>query len=121
MSSTRYEVPACAGRDNIRVNSGHLGLIRTPMTEGIPDDLVTIPLGRPADSSEVATFILSPRPPSSAGIVVHAGSQAEQADRVSGPAGSRPGAQSPKAAKNVVVAATATASTSLSGSGSTPN
>ncbi|WP_280397559.1 glucose 1-dehydrogenase [Nocardia carnea] len=43
---------------NIRVNSVHPGLIRTPMTAGIPDDLVTIPLGRPADSAEVATFIL---------------------------------------------------------------
>ncbi len=43
---------------NIRVNSLHPGLIRTPMTEGIPDDLVTIPLGRPAQPSEVATFIL---------------------------------------------------------------
>ncbi|MEU0545081.1 glucose 1-dehydrogenase [Nocardia sp. NPDC005978] len=42
----------------IRVNSLHPGLIRTPMTEGIPDDLVTIPLGRPAQSIEVATFVL---------------------------------------------------------------
>lgn len=43
---------------NIRVNSLHPGLIRTPMTEGIPDDLVTIPLGRPAQSAEVSTFVL---------------------------------------------------------------
>ncbi|MGV9415899.1 glucose 1-dehydrogenase [Nocardia sp. NPDC003693] len=43
---------------NIRVNSLHPGLIRTPMTTDIPDDLVTIPLGRPAQSSEVATFVL---------------------------------------------------------------
>ncbi|WP_063046211.1 glucose 1-dehydrogenase [Nocardia pseudovaccinii] len=43
---------------NIRVNSLHPGLIRTPMTAGIPDDLVTIPLGRPAQPSEVATFVL---------------------------------------------------------------
>ncbi|MCX4098500.1 glucose 1-dehydrogenase [Nocardia sp. alder85J] len=42
----------------IRVNSLHPGLIRTPMTEQIPDDLVTIPLGRPAQPSEVATFVL---------------------------------------------------------------
>lgn len=43
---------------NIRVNSLHPGLIRTPMTEAIPDDLVTIPLGRPATSEEVSTFVL---------------------------------------------------------------
>ena len=42
----------------VRVNAIQPGLIRTPMTEGIPDDLVTIPLGRPAESAEVATFIL---------------------------------------------------------------
>ncbi|WP_063041733.1 glucose 1-dehydrogenase [Nocardia pseudovaccinii] len=42
----------------IRVNSLHPGLIRTPMTENIPDDLVTIPLGRPAQPDEVATFVL---------------------------------------------------------------
>ncbi|MGK9269784.1 glucose 1-dehydrogenase [Williamsia muralis] len=43
---------------NIRVNSLHPGLIRTPMTEKFPDDLVTIPLGRPGNSSEVSTFVL---------------------------------------------------------------
>ncbi len=43
---------------NIRVNSLHPGLIRTPMTANIPDDLVTIPLGRPAQPEEVATFVL---------------------------------------------------------------
>ncbi len=43
---------------NIRVNSLHPGLIRTPMTADIPDDLVTIPLGRPAQPEEVATFVL---------------------------------------------------------------
>ncbi|MFF0455885.1 glucose 1-dehydrogenase [Nocardia africana] len=43
---------------NIRVNSLHPGLIRTPMTAAIPDDLVTIPLGRPAQPEEVATFVL---------------------------------------------------------------
>ncbi|MQY25904.1 glucose 1-dehydrogenase [Nocardia aurantia] len=42
----------------IRINSLHPGLIRTPMTEQIPDDLVTIPLGRPAQPEEVATFVL---------------------------------------------------------------
>jgi len=43
---------------NIRVNSIHPGLVRTPMTENIPDDLVTIPLGRPAEPVEVANFVL---------------------------------------------------------------
>jgi 3alpha(or 20beta)-hydroxysteroid dehydrogenase len=43
---------------NIRVNSLHPGLIRTPMTAGIPDDRVTIPMGRPAEPIEVATFVL---------------------------------------------------------------
>lgn len=43
---------------NIRVNSIHPGLIRTPMTANIPDDMVTIPLGRPAEPVEVSTFVL---------------------------------------------------------------
>ncbi len=43
---------------NIRVNSIHPGLIRTTMTAGLPEDLVTIPLGRPAESREVSTFVL---------------------------------------------------------------
>jgi 3alpha(or 20beta)-hydroxysteroid dehydrogenase len=43
---------------NIRVNSIHPGLIRTPLTAAIPDDLVTIPRGRPGESSEVSTFVL---------------------------------------------------------------
>jgi 3alpha(or 20beta)-hydroxysteroid dehydrogenase len=43
---------------NIRVNSIHPGLIRTPMTENIPEDLIRIPLGRTADPIEVANFVL---------------------------------------------------------------
>jgi 3alpha(or 20beta)-hydroxysteroid dehydrogenase len=43
---------------NIRVNSIHPGFIRTPMTKHFPDDMVTVPLGRPGDSNEVATFVL---------------------------------------------------------------
>lgn len=43
---------------NIRVNSIHPGLIRTPMTEGIPDDMVQAPMGRSAESMEVSTFVL---------------------------------------------------------------
>jgi 3alpha(or 20beta)-hydroxysteroid dehydrogenase len=33
-------------------------LIRTPLTEKIPDDLVTIPLGRRGDVGEVSAFVL---------------------------------------------------------------
>lgn len=42
----------------IRVNSLHPGLIRTPITEGIADDLIPIPLGRPGQPEEVASFVL---------------------------------------------------------------
>jgi 3alpha(or 20beta)-hydroxysteroid dehydrogenase len=42
----------------VRVNSIHPGLIRTPLTEGIPDDMITIPLGRPGLPADVATFVL---------------------------------------------------------------
>ena len=45
-------------RHNIRVNSIHPGFVRTPMTKHLPDDMVTIPLGRPAESIEVSTFVL---------------------------------------------------------------
>ncbi|MBV9638674.1 MAG: SDR family NAD(P)-dependent oxidoreductase, partial [Mycobacteriaceae bacterium] len=43
---------------NIRVNSIHPGFIRTPMTAHLPEDMVTIPLGRPGEVREVATFVL---------------------------------------------------------------
>ncbi|WP_406691611.1 glucose 1-dehydrogenase [Saccharopolyspora sp. ID03-671] len=42
----------------IRVNSLHPGLIRTPMTENIPEDMIKTPLGRAADPEEVATFVV---------------------------------------------------------------
>lgn len=42
----------------IRVNSLHPGLIKTPITEGIPDDLIPIPLGRPGQPEEVACFVV---------------------------------------------------------------
>lgn len=43
---------------NIRVNSIHPGLIRTPMTANLPEDVITIPLGRAADPIEVSHFVL---------------------------------------------------------------
>src|ERR1700744_2629805 len=43
---------------NIRVNSIHPGFIRTPMTKHFPDNMVTVPLGRPGVAAEVATFVL---------------------------------------------------------------
>lgn len=43
---------------NIRVNSIHPGFIRTPMTKHFPDDMVTVPLGRPGVADEVATFVV---------------------------------------------------------------
>jgi 3alpha(or 20beta)-hydroxysteroid dehydrogenase len=43
---------------NIRVNSIHPGFIRTPMTAKLPEDLVTVPLGRPGESREVSTFVV---------------------------------------------------------------
>ena len=42
----------------IRCNSIHPGLIRTPLTEGIPEDMITIPLGRAGQPEEVASFVL---------------------------------------------------------------
>jgi 3alpha(or 20beta)-hydroxysteroid dehydrogenase len=42
----------------VRVNSIHPGLIRTAITEGIPDDMIPIPLGRPGQPEEVASFVL---------------------------------------------------------------
>ncbi|HWS93165.1 MAG TPA: glucose 1-dehydrogenase [Mycobacterium sp.] len=43
---------------NIRVNSIHPGFIRTPMTAKLPEDMVTVPLGRPGEATEVSTFVL---------------------------------------------------------------
>jgi 3alpha(or 20beta)-hydroxysteroid dehydrogenase len=46
------------GAHNIRVNSIHPGFIRTPMTKHFPDNMLTIPLGRPGQSDEVASFVV---------------------------------------------------------------
>lgn len=42
---------------NVRVNSIHPGMVRTPMIEGIPEDLLPIPLGRPAEPEELSKFV----------------------------------------------------------------
>ena len=46
------------GPQGIRVNSVHPGLIRTPMTEGIPEDFLQIPLGRGAEPAEVSALVV---------------------------------------------------------------
>lgn len=46
------------GAHQIRVNSIHPGFIRTPMTKFFPDDMLTIPLGRPGQPDEVSTFVV---------------------------------------------------------------
>ena len=46
------------GPYQIRVNSIHPGFIRTPMTKHFPDNMLTIPLGRPGQSEEVSTFVV---------------------------------------------------------------
>lgn len=42
----------------IRVNSLHPGLIWTPMTDGLPEDMVTVPIGRGGAPEEVASFVV---------------------------------------------------------------
>ncbi|WP_338890251.1 glucose 1-dehydrogenase [Rhodococcus sovatensis] len=42
----------------IRVNSVHPGFVKTPMTDGIPEDFLQIPLGRGADASEVGAMVV---------------------------------------------------------------
>jgi 3alpha(or 20beta)-hydroxysteroid dehydrogenase len=42
----------------IRVNSLHPGRISTPATDAMPDDMIPIPLGRPGQPDEVATFVV---------------------------------------------------------------
>ena len=45
------------GPSGIRVNSIHPGLIKTPMTEWVPDDLFQTALGRAADPREVSHLV----------------------------------------------------------------
>ena len=42
----------------IRVNSVHPGLIHTPMTEWLPDDLFNIPMGRAGDPLDVSKMVV---------------------------------------------------------------
>ncbi len=46
------------GPRGIRVNSIHPGLIRTPMTEWVPDDLFQTALGRAAEPGEVSSLVV---------------------------------------------------------------
>jgi len=42
----------------VRVNSIHPGLIRTPLTEKLPEDMIPIPLGRMGQPIDIANFVL---------------------------------------------------------------
>src|ERR1700759_2783077 len=46
------------GPSGIRVNSVHPGLIKTPMTEWVPDDLFTTALDRAAEPREVSSLVI---------------------------------------------------------------
>ncbi len=46
------------GQWGIRVNSIHPGLIRTPMVEGVPEDLFQTALGRAAEPAEVSNLVV---------------------------------------------------------------
>jgi 3alpha(or 20beta)-hydroxysteroid dehydrogenase len=46
------------GPSGIRVNSIHPGLIKTPMTEWVPDDLFQTALGRAAEPKEVSNLVI---------------------------------------------------------------
>lgn len=52
--STAMELEPCG----IRVNSVHPGLVRTPMTEWVPEDLFQTALGRIADPVEVSNLVV---------------------------------------------------------------
>lgn len=42
----------------VRVNSIHPGFVHSPMTEGIPEDFLQIPLGRGGKASEVSSMVV---------------------------------------------------------------
>ncbi len=46
------------GPSGIRVNSIHPGLVKTPMTEWVPDDIFQTALGRRADPKEVSNLVV---------------------------------------------------------------
>ncbi|MBF4161243.1 glucose 1-dehydrogenase [Nocardioides acrostichi] len=46
------------GPSGIRVNSVHPGLIRTPMTEGVPDDIFQTTLERAGEPDEVSSMVV---------------------------------------------------------------
>ncbi len=46
------------GPSGIRVNSIHPGLIKTPMTEWVPDDIFQTALGRAAEPKEVSNLVI---------------------------------------------------------------
>ena len=46
------------GQSGIRVNSIHPGLVKTPMTEWVPDDIFQTALGRAADPREVSNLVV---------------------------------------------------------------
>jgi 3alpha(or 20beta)-hydroxysteroid dehydrogenase len=46
------------GLNGIRVNSIHPGLIKTPMTQWVPDDIFQTALGRAADPREVSNLVV---------------------------------------------------------------
>lgn len=52
--STALELGPCG----IRVNSIHPGLIKTPMTDWIPEDIFQTALGRPAQPTEVSNLVV---------------------------------------------------------------
>ena len=75
------------GRHNIRVNSVHPGVIRTPMTEGISEERDVVALGRkgePVELSNLVLFLASDESSFSTGaeFVADGGETAGRADHI---------------------------------------